>query len=136
MAQKTKIEGPDVTWNPVRGCTRVSEGCRHCYAERIAARFFGTGRPYEGLAVITPSGPRWTNTLQRIDALVEAPLHWRRSRTVFVNSMSDLFHDAVPAEFIQRVFGTMNGALALTDNRTRLSEFIRDRRPWVDQDVN
>ncbi len=127
MAQKTKIEWTEATWNPVRGCTRVSEGCRHCYAERIAARFSGAGRPYEGLAVMTPSGPRWTNAVRCVEDLVEEPLRWRAPRAVFVNSMSDLFHDAVPVEFIRRVFGTMNGAhwhrfQVLTKRSPRLRE--------------
>jgi protein gp37 len=110
MAQKTKIEWTDMTWNPVRGCSRTPEGCRHCYAERMAARFSGPGRPYEGLSVMSPSGPRWTNTARCLEESVEEPLRWRRPRRVFVNSMSDLFHEDVPAEFIQRVFGTMNRA--------------------------
>jgi protein gp37 len=107
MATTSHIEWTEMTWNPVRGCTRVSEGCRNCYAERIASRFSQNGRPYEGLAVITPAGPRWTNSVRMLPELLEQPLHWRRPRTVFVNSMSDLFHDDVPTPFVARVFEVM-----------------------------
>ena len=68
-AQSSKIEWTESTWNPVRGCTRVSEGCRFCYAERIAARFSGAGMAYEGLAENTKAGARWTQKVQTVPAL-------------------------------------------------------------------
>ena len=74
MAQKSDIEWTDSTWNPVRGCSRVSEGCRHCYAERMTARFSGPGKPYEGLAEFTAGGPGWTGVVRVVeDVLVPFP---------------------------------------------------------------
>ena len=107
MADGTKIEWCTATWTPVRGCTRVSEGCRNCYAERLATRFAGAGQAYEGLSLMTPSGPRWTNQVRLVPEVLEQPLRWRQPRLIFVNSMSDLFHPDVPLEFIQRVFATI-----------------------------
>jgi len=100
MAIGSTIEWTDATWNPVTGCTKISAGCKHCYAERMAARLQAMGvRQYrDGFKL----------TLQP-DAL-DLPRQWRRPRRVFVNSMSDLFHRDVPLEFIQRVFKTMNDA--------------------------
>jgi len=109
-AQSSKIEWTESTWNPVRGCTRVSEGCRFCYAERIAARFSDKGMPYEGLAENTKTGPRWTQKVQTVPALLNAPLKWKKSRRIFVNSMSDLFHEKVEVSFIQEVFDIMRKA--------------------------
>lgn len=100
MADGSAIEWTDATWNPVRGCTKVSPGCKHCYAETFAERFRGVpGHPFEhGF------------DLQLIPSALELPLRWRASRRVFVNSMSDLFHDDVPAAYIRRVFGVMKRA--------------------------
>jgi len=97
MATTSKIEWTEMTWNPVTGCTKVSEGCRHCYAERMAARLqaMGNERYIAGFEM----------TLHY--DLIDVPRRWQRSRVVFVNSMSDLFHERVPLSFIQRVFETM-----------------------------
>ena len=110
MATKSAIEWTQSTWNPVRGCTRVSEGCRFCYAERIAARFSGQGLAYEGLAEMTKAGPRWSNQVKLVDELLDVPLKWKKPQLIFVNSMSDLFHEDVPLEYIQKVFDTMREA--------------------------
>lgn len=119
MSQNSKIEWTDATWNPTRGCSRVSEGCRNCYAERIAARFSGAGEtdqsgevilsagPFHTFAERTPSGPRWTGKVELVESMLMEPLHWRKPRRVFVNSMSDLFHEALPDEAIDRVFAVM-----------------------------
>lgn len=107
MGDRTRIEWTDATWNPIRGCSRVSEGCRHCYAERMAARFSGPGQPYGGLVRSTDHGPRWTGQVRLAEDVLDAPLHWRRPRRIFVNSMSDLFHPAVPDEWIDRIFAIM-----------------------------
>lgn len=100
MAQNSAIEWTETTWNPVTGCKKISPGCKHCYAERMAKRLKAMNQP------------RYANgfkvTLQ--DDLVEAPLKWRSSRIIFVNSMSDLFHRDVPDEFIIRCFETMQKA--------------------------
>lgn len=108
MADRSAIEWTDATWNPVRGCSRVSAGCQRCYAERVAARFSGSGQPYEGL--IHPSTQGWNGKIKLVpDALVQ-PLRWQRTRFIFVNSMSDLFHENVPDNFIAAVFGVMAAA--------------------------
>ncbi len=99
---KTSIEWTDSVWNPVRGCSRVSPGCggaNHeggCYAEKIAARFSGPGQPYEGFARRTPNGGQWTGKLALIEKSLDLPLRWRKPRRIFVNSMSDLFHENLP----------------------------------------
>ncbi len=110
MAQQSTIEWTECTWNPVRGCSRCSPGCEHCYAERMASRFSGPGKPYEGLAMFTPAGPRWTNRVQLIPDLLDQPLRWRKPRTIFVNSMSDLFHEHVPESFVRQTFEVMKQA--------------------------
>lgn len=100
MATRSGIEWTETTWNPVTGCSKVSPGCAHCYAERMANRLRAMGvRKYgQGFEVAVHD-----------DALDE-PLRWRQPRLVFVNSMSDLFHPSVPAAFIEAVFATMNEA--------------------------
>jgi protein gp37 len=103
----SKIEWTDRTWNPVRGCSRVSEGCRNCYAERIAGRFSGPKQPFRTFAVMTGGGARWTGYVELIEAKLDQPLRWRKPSRVFVNSMSDLFHEGLSNEDIASVFGVM-----------------------------
>ena len=124
MAQNSTIEWTEATWNPVTGCTKVSPGCKFCYAERMALRLKAMGQPRyrDGFKV----------TLQ--DDLVELPLKWRQPRTIFVNSMSDLFHRDIPTEFIQRCFETMRKASqhtfqVLTKRPERVLELAADL-PW------
>lgn len=107
MSTKTSIEWTDVTWNPVRGCALVSSGCANCYAMKQAHRFSGPGKPYEGLTELGPHGPRWTGKIQLVPELLKEPLRWKQPRRVFVNSMSDLFHPDVPAQFIVECFEIM-----------------------------
>ena len=97
---RSTIEWTEVTWNPVTGCTKISDGCKYCYAERMANRLqaMGLEKYRDGFAVTVHE-----NTLGE-------PLTWRKPRLVFVNSMSDLFHDAVPSTFIEAVFKVMNRA--------------------------
>lgn len=125
MSTNSKIEWTDATWNPVRGCTKISPGCKHCYAERFAERFRGVkGHPFEqGF------------DLRLIPAKVAEPLSWRKPQRIFVNSMSDLFHDNVPTEYIQSVFYVMNQAdwhqyQVLTKRAERLEE-LSDKLPWA-----
>lgn len=100
MSERSAIEWTDSTWNPVTGCNKVSPGCKHCYAEVFAERWRGIpGHPYE-------QGFDLRLWPERLDL----PLSWKKARTIFVNSMSDLFHDRVPLPFIQRVFQTMENA--------------------------
>ena len=107
MSDRTGIEWTDSTWNPVRGCSRVSEGCRHCYAEQVAARFSGQGMPYEGLAKRVGGEARWTGVVRLVPEKLDEPLRWKRPRRIFVNSMSDLFHEGLSFEQIAAVFGVM-----------------------------
>ena len=100
MAEKSAIEWTNSTWNPVTGCTKVSPGCKHCYAETFAERWRGIpGHPYEQGFDLR----MWPERL-------ELPLAWKKPRTIFVNSMSDLFHEEIPLSFIRKVFRTMEKA--------------------------
>lgn len=102
---KSKIEWCDEVWNPTVGCRRVSEGCRHCYAERMASRLAAMGRKeYAGL--LDESG-RWNGQVRMLEERLSQPLLWKRPRRVFVDSMSDLFHEDVPIDFIANVFAVM-----------------------------
>lgn len=107
MSATTSIEWTDRSWNPVRGCSLVSDGCKFCYAMKVAHRFSGPGKPYEGLTRIGPHGPTWTGAVRLVPEALDEPLHWRRPQRIFVNSMSDLFHPDVPDAFIDRVFAVM-----------------------------
>jgi protein gp37 len=103
----SKIEWTNKTWNPIRGCSVVSEGCRNCYAMNFAARFAQQGEPYEGLAYRNESGAHWTGKVRLIEEHLEDPLRWRKPRMIFVNSMSDLFHEALSDHDIARVVSVM-----------------------------
>ncbi len=106
MSMNSKIEWTDATWNPTRGCSRVSPGCKNCYAERQAIRQKNSG--YKGLVTIVNGHPAWTGVVRALTGkTLEDPLHWKKPRRVFVNSMSDLFHEALPDEAIDRVFAVM-----------------------------
>ncbi|MBU6246490.1 MAG: DUF5131 family protein [Xanthomonadaceae bacterium] len=134
MPDRTKIEWTAATWNPLRGCTRVSEGCRNCYAETVAARFSNPSQPYHGLAERTPSGPRWTGKVELIEHLLDQPLLWKKPRRIFVNSMSDLFHESVPFGWIMRVIDVIGYAprhtfQILTKRPDRMSAFFAQ---WTD----
>lgn len=118
MAYGSSIEWTESTWNPVIGCTKVSPGCVNCYAERMAKRLGAMaegakakgqnpGRTANYLKVINRRG-KWNNTIFMDDSAVDAPRSWREPRTIFVNSMSDLFHPDVELDFIRRIFDTMN----------------------------
>ena len=117
MASTSNIEWTDTTWNPVVGCSKVSPGCAHCYAETMAARLRGMaladiaagrdpGRKRHYIEAIDDKG-RWTGKMIPAPEALADPLGWRKPRRVFVNSMSDLFHEDVPDEFIDRVFAVM-----------------------------
>lgn len=101
----TNIEWCDKTWNPTAGCSRVSAGCENCYAERFAAR--GLSKSHRGLTAIGPKGPRWTGEVRLFPERLEQPLHWRKPRRIFVDSMSDLFHPDIDRRFVAKVFDTM-----------------------------
>ena len=125
MATNSHIEWTDATWNPVTGCTKISPGCKYCYAERLAQRLQAMGQPNyrNGFQV----------TLQ--DHMLELPLRWKAPKRIFVNSMSDLFHDSVPTEYINRVFAIMERAnWHQYQILTKRSERVRDLSrlmPWA-----
>ncbi len=131
MSDKTGIEWTDATWNPIRGCSRVSEGCRNCYAESVARRFSGPGLPYEGLVRIGGDGKphEWNGNIKFVEEHLLDPLRWTKPRKIFVNSMSDLFHPNVTDEMLDRIFAVM--ALAswhtfqvLTKRPERMREYL------------
>lgn len=117
MASRSSIEWTECTWNPVTGCSKVSPGCKHCYAERMALRLRAMGQT------------NYVNGFELTihEHMLELPLRWKRPRMIFVNSMSDLFHDQVPMEFIHRAFDVMRRASwhtfqVLTKRSARLGE--------------
>lgn len=131
MSGDTKIEWAHRVWNPVRGCSRVSKGCESCYAERMAHRFSGKGKPYEGLTVLTSDGPRWTGKIKLVKEAIEEPTKWKKPQRIFVNSMSDLFHKDVPFDFIYQIFETMmvceeHSFLILTKRPERMAKVVKE----------
>ncbi len=121
MATSSPIEWTEATWNPVTGCDKVSPGCAHCYAERMAKRLHAMGQP------------NYVNGFELTlhEQMLELPLRWKRSRRIFVNSMSDLFHDDVPLAFIRKAFDVMHRAdwheyQLLTKRASRLRELDAD----------
>ncbi len=124
MAANSKIEWTQCTWNPITGCTKISPGCLNCYAERMARRLQAMGQPNYRKGFRITLHPH----------MLGLPLRWRQPRTVFVNSMSDLFHEDVPLEFIQQVFETIQKASqhrfqVLTKRAERLAE-LAPQLPW------
>lgn len=126
--RETKIEWTGSTWNPIRGCSRVSEGCRNCYAEAVARRFsfpamrgcitewgdaqgYRNEGPYHGLIA---KGGQWNGQIKFVPEKLTEPLRWRKPSRIFVNSMSDLFHENVPDDVIDKIFAVM----ALADRHT------------------
>jgi protein gp37 len=126
MSDRSAIEWTDATWNPVRGCTKITPGCAHCYAETFAERFRGVpGHPYErGF------------DLRLVPEKLDEPLRWRRPRMIFVNSMSDLFHKDVPDDYIVDVAGVMERAdwhtfQVLTKRSDRLRDLLATKLSFV-----
>lgn len=108
MANNSAIEWTEATWNPVAGCTVVSPGCTNCYAMRMADRLAAMGQEkYQGITRISGGRAKWNGEVKLDHAALELPKRWRASKIIFVNSMSDLFHEKVPSEFIRAVFKTM-----------------------------
>src|SRR6185295_19935068 len=131
MSDGSTIEWTDATWNPVRGCVKVSPGCAHCYAETFAERFRGVrGHPYEqGF------------DLRLVPEKLGEPLRWASARMVFVNSMSDLFHEKVPDEYIVKVATVMNTARwhtyqVLTKRSERMLSLLETKLSFVAQNSN
>ena len=131
MSDNSAIEWTDATWNPVRGCSKVSPGCKHCYAEVFAERWRGIpGHPYEqGF------------DLRLVPEKLDEPSNWKRPRRIFVNSMSDLFQEGVPLEFIKSVFKTMRQAdwhiyQVLTKRHEQMKSVVNRHLPWVQSKDN
>jgi len=125
MALSSSIEWTDSTWNPVTGCTKISSGCANCYAERMALRLKTIGNPnyINGFSI----------TMH--EDMIDLPLKWKKARTIFVNSMSDLFHEDIPTEFIIRIFDVMRRARwhcfqILTKRSKRMLE-LSPQLPWM-----
>lgn len=148
MANKTKIEWtatynddgtvtPGFNWNFLRGCSRVSEGCRNCYAEGVAARFSKPGQPYDGLAKFwrresdARTEARWTGEISFIEDVLTKQLRWKKPRKIFVNSMSDLFHEKVEDEWLDKAFAVMaltpqHTYQILTKRQERMRDYMND----------
>jgi protein gp37 len=131
MSDRSTIEWTDATWNPVRGCSKISSGCAHCYAETFAERFRGVpGHPYEqGF------------DLRLVPEKLTQPFEWRRPRMVFVNSMSDLFHDEVPDDYIVKVVRVMQLAnwhtyQVLTKRSKRLRDLLRTKLKFAAEEAH
>jgi len=108
MAGLSEIEWTDATWNPLAGCTMISPGCTNCYAMRMAARLQAMAHPsYASVTRKSGGRPVWTGNINLVPGVLDAPLSWRKPRKIFVNSMSDLFQDGVPDEFVGQVWQTM-----------------------------
>jgi protein gp37 len=125
MAQNSDIEWTEATWNPLTGCTKISPGCKHCYAERMALRLKAMGQPHY------QNGFRLTLH----EDTLSLPLSWTKPRKIFVNSMSDLFHKDVPTDFIMRTFEVMGKASwhqfqVLTKRADRLAR-LSEQLPWA-----
>ena len=124
MATKSHIEWTEMTWNPVTGCNKISQGCKHCYAERMANRLHAMGME------------RYRNNFEVTlhEDLITEPLKWVKPRTVFVNSMSDLFHEDIPFDFIRRVFDTMvqcpQHIFQVLTKRSERLRAIEGNLPW------
>jgi protein gp37 len=146
MGDRSPIEWTDATWNPVTGCTKVSQGCKHCYAERVFPRVYGKHMMQDfhsdagpARAILPPRPRRFTDVVSHPDRL-DQPLHWKKPRRVFVNSMSDLFHEDVPDEFLDSVFRVMVRARKhtfqiLTKRPERMRAYMGSFKPdgdgWV-----
>jgi protein gp37 len=139
MAVGSSIEWTDATWNPVAGCTPVSAGCKHCYAARMALRLThmpnGTGQKYKGTATRTRGGlPVFTGTIRLDRESLDLPHTWRSPRMIFVNSMSDVFHEDVPLYYVKEIFDVMRTCpqhtfQVLTKRPERAAELAR-QLPW------
>src|SRR5262249_9066814 len=136
MAGPSKIEWTEATWNPVAGCTILSPGCTNCYAMRLAARLAAIGQDkYVGTTRKSGGRAKWNGTIKTDASTLDIPRRWKKGRMIFVNSMSDLFHEAVPFAFIKTVFEVMaetsqHTYQVLTKRAERLEELSK-KLPWL-----
>lgn len=131
MSERTAIEWTEATWSPITGCSVISSGCKHCYAMKLAGTRLQHHPSRAGLTVDTKAGPVWTGEVRFNEKWLMQPISWQRSRKIFVCAHSDLFHPAVPDEWIDKVFAVM--ALAkqhtfqvLTKRADRMLEYLRN----------
>jgi protein gp37 len=135
MATNSPIEWTEATWNPVAGCTIVSPGCMNCYAMRLAARLSAMGQAkYRGTTRVSGGRAKWNGRINVDHAALSLPNRWKAGRMIFVNSMSDLFHENIPFDFVQSVFSTMHETpqhtyQILTKRAERVDE-LSDRLSW------
>jgi protein gp37 len=137
MSETSSIEWTDATWNPVRGCSVTSPGCHNCYAPYAAVRLMGPGQAYDGLVERSADGRmRWTGAVRCVPEKLTEPLAWKKPKMIFVNSMSDLFHEDIPEDYIAEVCATMYEAQwhtfqVLTKRATRLRTVISRPSFWI-----
>lgn len=128
---KTKIQWTEQTWNPLAGCSIVSSGCTHCFAMRMARRLAAMGQAkYQGLTHVVNGNVVWTGKINLDPAALQEPLHRRKPTMYFVNSMSDLFHENVPDEYIERVFVELSQSdpAAMSDSEARMDGSERSEK--------
>ena len=137
MANNSAIEWTEATWNPVVGCTIISPGCTNCYAMRMASRLEAMGQPkYAGVTRKSGGRAKWNGRIRLDRKALDLPRTWKAGKTIFVNSMSDLFHEDVPIAFVREVFDTMTATphhtyQILTKRAERLEELSR-HLPWAE----
>jgi len=138
MATNSGIEWTEATWNPVAGCSIVSPGCTNCYAMRMAGRLEAMGQPkYTGTTRMSGGRAKWNGVVRLDHETLSLPKSWKRGRLIFVNSMSDLFHEDVPIEFIQCVFAVMADTPQHTYQiLTKRSERLRELSPLLEWPSN
>lgn len=134
---KSRIEWTEATWNPVAGCTVLSPGCSNCYAMRPAARqVLLRTQKYVGTTRMSGGRPKWTGLVNVDEVVLQAPRKWKKGRKIFVNSMSDLFHEGVPLDFLRRTFAVMAETPQHTYQAlTKRAEYLEQRSkelPWPD----
>ena len=138
MGSKSSIEWTEATWNPVVGCTVISPGCTNCYAMRMAKRLEAMGQlKYAGTTHMSGGRPKWNSVVRLDEESLSIPKNWKIGRMIFVNSMSDLFHENVSLDFIQRVFDTMHETPQhIYQILTKRAERLEELSNYLDWPVN
>ena len=137
MSNNSSIEWTEATWNPVAGCTVISPGCSNCYAMRMARRLELMGQPkYEGTTRVSGGRAKWNGRIRLDDEALKSPREWKKGRLIFVNSMSDIFHDDVPLHFLKKVFAviakTPQHTYQVLTKRAKNLERYAPELPWPD----
>jgi protein gp37 len=131
VADKSKIEWTDATWNPITGCSVLSPGCKHCYAMLLAGTRLSAHSSRAGLTIDTKAGPVWTGEVRFNDQWLDQPLRWRQPRAIFVCAHADLFHESVPDSWIDQIFAMMAAApqhlfQVLTKRPSRMAKYLKN----------